>query len=843
VRSLALLLALSSGAPSEETPAAYAGDRAYASERFGLEVEVPDDSWTFYADLKPHGKTVLQLAIFPRGSPGVPSVTVYVSEAGSATDATLAREGAAKTLEAQGATDLERGTGLLGGSEAPELTAKMQNAALGLVFVRCLARIEHGFVYSFLCARSIVDRETDEAVDAKFRAILSTAKFPEPQAEVVSEQTKAWRELAERCASDLAWAETWPLAAARAKDEGKLVFVLFQNHAPLDLPDTLRTGALMDPDFASLLDEGFVVLRLGTDDDAPFRDPKAFGMSKHAFGTAYLVVDPDGKLLAECGISDASFLDEFVRGVLEGRKQDAKTPVKGSPLERASERLRRGELAAARKALGDDASALAHRLRAAIFRRERNGKGALDAIRDAKRVAGEDLEADLACDEAVLLMRLARYPEAQSGFERVAREWPDHARAREAEFWLGAFDFLRLGRAAGTERWTALAEKHGESPWAWKAAANLLGEGCLATGAERLDWPEPDLVRVARKPKLAPPPPAEAAKAEKEAIAWLVRNQREDGSWWNPDDGFSLGSNLYTPACSAICGAALLAHLGHKGARAGAEKLLGYALDQNDRGRLRPSSELAGVYSIWNRTFVAWTIARALDAGVGDAKTLAGALQELVDSVLESQDRRGGWPYVRLGGDPGGPGIDPSASFLTAGVVLALLDAQGSGAKVAKESIERALDFLEKLRASDGTFRYLPDIRGTLVDGVHTEACGRGPLCALALRRGGRGDGDLLEGTLDLFLEHRSVFKGEWHKELCHTSPEGFGSHYLFYDYLFAARAVGDLPRESRPRYRAALLADILDARLEDGSFQDMPGLGRPYATAMASLALQALEN
>ena len=169
-------------------------------------------------------------------------------------------------------------------------------------------------------------------------------------------------------------------------------------------------------------------------------------------------------------------------------------------------------------------------------------------------------------------------------------------------------------------------------------------------------------------------------------------------------------------------------------------------------------------------------------------------------------------------GDPDGPGITRSACFVTGGVVLALQDAGVGGAKVPMVAVDGALDFLEKVRASDGTFRYLPDIPGTVVDGVHPEACGRGPLCALALRRGGRGDGDLLKGTLDLFLEHRSVFKGEWHKELCHTSPEGFGSHYLFYDYLFAARAVGDLPRESRPRYRAALLADILDARLEDGS-------------------------
>jgi len=257
---------------------------------------------------------------------------------------------------------------------------------------------------------------------------------------------------------------------------------------------------------------------------------------------------------------------------------------------------------------------------------------------------------------------------------------------------------------------------------------------------------------------------------------------------------------------------------------------------------LKASEDLAGVYSIWNRTFVAWTFARALRAGVGDEKKLAKGMQELVDSVVASQDRRGGWPYIRLPGDADGSGIDPSASFLTAGVLLALLETREAGAKVQQEAIDGALAFLDGLREKDGTYRYLPDLPGTLVDGVHPEASGRGPVCALALFRGGRGETDLLQSALDLFLAHRNEFKAEWHKELCHTSPQGFGSHYLFYDYLFAASAARALPREVRERYRGPILADVLAARLADGSFQDMPGLGRPYATAMAALALRELD-
>jgi tetratricopeptide (TPR) repeat protein len=820
-------------------PVQGSADRVHTSERFGFRIARPDDTWAGYAADGGSAGTRHTLTLYARGSQGIPSVVVYVSDAGAVTDAAIAREVAAKKLEEKGATGIERGSTALAGGEAPFVRATMPNPLGGTMEVQCVESIEHGFLYTLQCVRATDDAASQAKIDA---AVASFALF-EPKEPVVSPERAAWKALAAKCAGDLPWASSWTEAAKRAREEKKLVLVLFQNYAPLALPDTLRTGALMDPDFASLLRERFVVLRLGTRDEAPFRDARIFGMGTHAFGTAYLFVEPDGRVAAECGVSDASFLDAFAREVLGKAKGVARAGRgDGSALERAQALVRRGELASAEQALADTHTAAAHRLRAAILRRQRKGAEALDEIHAAKRVASAELEPELACDEAVLLMRTQRYLEAAAAFERVASKWPDHPRADEAAFWLGAFGVLSAGVEAGSGRWKSLAAAHPDSPWAWKAAANLLGEGSFVNGVERIDWPEPDLVACASKPRVAPLALAEAARAEREAVAWLVANQREDGSWWNPTDGFSVGANLYTPACSAICAQSLLAHVEAKGARAGAEKMTAYALALLERGRLKASEDLAGVYSIWNRTFVAWTFARALRAGVGDEKKLAKGMQELVDSVVASQDRRGGWPYIRLPGDADGSGIDPSASFLTAGVLLALLETREAGAKVQQEAIDGALAFLDGLREKDGTYRYLPDLPGTLVDGVHPEACGRGPVCALALFRGGRGGTDLLQSALDLFLAHRSEFKAEWHKELCHTSPEGFGSHYLFYDYLFAASAARALPREVRERYRGPILADVLAARLADGSFQDMPGLGRPYATAMAVLALRQLD-
>ncbi|MCC6409722.1 MAG: hypothetical protein IT453_21385 [Planctomycetes bacterium] len=114
----------------------------------------------------------------------------------------------------------------------------------------------------------------------------------------------------------------------------------------------------------------------------------------------------------------------------------------------------------------------------------------------------------------------------------------------------------------------------------------------------------------------------------------------------------------------------------------------------------------------------------------------------------------------------------------------------------------------------------------------------------LALQRNGRSNAAELRRVLELFVAGRDVYAPEWGKALCHTSPTGFGAHYLLYDYAFACVALGlpsELDATERKRFRAVLLEDLLAQRLADGSFQDLPGLGRAYGTAAALLALDAL--
>jgi hypothetical protein len=157
---------------------------------------------------------------------------------------------------------------------------------------------------------------------------------------------------------------------------------------------------------------------------------------------------------------------------------------------------------------------------------------------------------------------------------------------------------------------------------------------------------------------------------------------------------------------------------------------------------------------------------------------------------------------------------------------------------------EAAAQCLERMRNPNGTFEYMlrHDNEGAPRRTGQPGAAGRGPLCAFVLHRAGRAEIDDLRRALDIFMAHRRTYAKQKGKSLMHAGLDGQGSHYLMFDYAFAAAAIHALPAAERARYRDALLGQILDARGEDGSYIDNPIIGRHYATGMALIAFQHLK-
>jgi hypothetical protein len=215
-----------------------------------------------------------------------------------------------------------------------------------------------------------------------------------------------------------------------------------------------------------------------------------------------------------------------------------------------------------------------------------------------------------------------------------------------------------------------------------------------------------------------------------------------------------------------------------------------------------------------------------------------------VDDLVRREKPGGGWSYyvtrdLRASGDASAHAM----SFTTAAVVLALLAAEQAGFDVPRAVLERGLDTIERAGAGRQTYEYMVAPSGPGPERPEQLAgdTGRGPVCTLALQRGGRASLETVEASLQRFDEERGSYARELGKTLLHTGPQGQGSHYLMFDYANAAFAVAALPASRRSRYRGPVLTEVLRAHTREGAFLDTAVNGRAYGAAMALLALDAL--
>jgi hypothetical protein len=253
-------------------------------------------------------------------------------------------------------------------------------------------------------------------------------------------------------------------------------------------------------------------------------------------------------------------------------------------------------------------------------------------------------------------------------------------------------------------------------------------------------------------------------------------------------------------------------------------------------------------YAVWSRAYLLWCVADLVRSDPErESERFAdyeARAQRLVDDLTSREKPGGGWSYyvtrdVRAAGNA----TVQAMSFTTSAVVLALLAAEQAGFDVPRAALERGLDTIERAGKGRQTYEYMVFPSGPGKEDPEAIAgdTGRGPVCALALHRGGRASLDAIEDALELFDDTRDTYAKELGKTLMHTGPYGQGSHYLLFDYANAAFAVAALPSGKRTRYRKAVLTEVLRAHTSEGAFLDTVLNGRAYGSAMALLALDAL--
>jgi hypothetical protein len=802
---LAVLLATSTRAAADESLDVVRVDEGYRVAR-------PDARWTAKEFDAPAG-TFHAMKLERAPAPNEVSVTVYLGDLPKGATAEALCAANALRWKPRAAAGVARGHRMIAGEDAPSLAVDV--AAYGTsVHVEQAYAVHDGVVF-------LVQLQAPTATFAEhekeFASIAASLAFLPKSASREFERTL--RALAARCGSDVARARSWKEASARAAKDGRLVLVVFESFRGLPVQPIADSTLFMDDDVAALCRERLVVLHWSDDVGAPFDEAAVYGLGPHTFGQGVVVATPKGDVVASLGMLEPSLVDETVRAALDAHPEA--TGAASAP-DDAAAAMRRGELARAETLLAAPKTADAWMLRARLMRRLRRTDDALAAC-DAAAAVGAGA-AGVVAERGFVLLRAGRVDEASRTF-RAAGDEPS------ARYGLAVIRAVREGVAAVRPELEKIVADHPDDRWAQRAAALALGHG-LATGAESVVAPDVS-VRDAAKPR---PYVAstDAARAAAEAVAYLLRTQRDDGTWPAPMAFAPDPTGPVTVAVTAIAGHALLARRGRPDVDAAVERARDAVL--RARGRLAATRETLFDYTVWARAFaLRFLVASAKTAPPDVAARSRDVAAEIARSLAADQAAGGGWSYVHLEG--AGATADNSISFTTSAVLLALVDAKDAGVAVDAKSIARAADLLVSMRRADGKWRYqtaTPDVADA------TEAALRGPLCTLALRRAGRAKdaGDCAD-VASALVARLDASLSEAGKSLCHTAPDGVSAYYLLFGLRHAAEAFADLPKDA-PARRAVVDA-VLRLRRDDGSFCDFPPVGPAYGTAVALTALDLL--
>ncbi len=762
------------------TPTAVQQQDEFASSEHGFRIGRPGDGWAAQPAAPPAGAR-FALRIARADAKREFSVMVYVAERGNAGDLDAFVAAAEAGHKARpGCGNVARGKGTLAGQPAPTIELDYELSSVTY-------RLEQIFLLDGDRVFVVQTAATPKEERAPLNAIVKTFALMSPGP-------------AARCGSEIAWAKDWDDAAGRARKEKKLVLVIFELYAGFKVNRTAHVSLLMDPDVLALAQERLVCLRWTYGMRGAIEDPAVYGFGRGAFGRALVFFTPDGKAVGDTWHFDPVFFDMFARRVLRENKEFTGTPA--GERDRIATHLRRGEMEEASELLKQPGTAREFLQHATLQRRLRKGAEALASLDEAETRGDGSLASEIHAERGLLLARQGKALDAATSFDRVRG-----AREPEARYYLGV---LRQDKRV----WANLVTDHPDSRWAWKAAAaiELFDKGLWL---ERLPWADDPVYALADDARSARIDVVR--KAEEDGVAFLLKLQRTNGAWMIPSDVEFTGP-AFIVAQTSICGSSLIRF----NRKDEVERALQYVIG----AELERSSATAFNYAIWGRCFALRFMAECVIAKIGDRAKTVRAMQRHVDALHEEQARAGGWGYANL--EEVGGAKDPSMGFVTAAVLLALLDAKTAGASVPNAVIEGAAGCVASMKGPEGSFSYHGGA-GT----PNAESSLRGPLYALALKRASAGDD--VRAALDHYMKFRLHVRKERGKTLCHTGPEGHAAYYLLYGYRFAAEAAQG---EAYADVRRAIVDDVLATRCDDGGFLDGPAQGRTYGTGMALIAL-----
>jgi squalene cyclase len=290
------------------------------------------------------------------------------------------------------------------------------------------------------------------------------------------------------------------------------------------------------------------------------------------------------------------------------------------------------------------------------------------------------------------------------------------------------------------------------------------------------------------------------------SLAWLAKNQANDGSWRSES-----GTNgTYQMAMTGLAGLAILS-AGHSPGRgkygANAMRAIRFVLKHQDRDGLFTTGNDG--QQMYGHGFAMTFLAEAYGMEIGGelSKEIREALTRAVKKSGQSQSMRGGWYYS--------PNSGADEGSVTITQVQALRSARNAGIEVPAKLLNSAIDYVRKCQNSDGGIRYSVDSGQT--SSVALTAAG-----AEVFMMAGQYAGDQTKRACEFLKKN--------------LDPNRTRGYHDFYTNFYGSQAMFQIGGPYWKRYFEQMRDRLINSQTQDGSWRG--DVGATYCTAIGTMIL-----